>query len=374
MTTNKQTLLLVLPVDWFFLSHRLALALEAKREGYRVVVAAKDTGRMEEIRGYGIEGVIINFDRSGNNPVRELRGLYQLVRLYRTLKPDVVNHITLKVSLVGSVAARIVGVPKVVNTITGLGFHFIHNKNSWRKRGVTALLKKAFSPPDFQYIFQNSDDLAELKSIADLRKGQLNLIKGSGINLQKFAYHPPKESNPLMLILPARMIREKGIEDFIEAAEICYNQYWNRLRWLLVGALDPDNPGGYTEEELMDREISGYLEWRGFVEDMASLYREADIVILPSYREGYSRTLMEAAATGRPIITTDVPGNRELIKDEENGYLVPVQNPQQIANRVQHLTENPELRLRMAQNNRQYAEEHFCENTIVRATLEVYGG
>lgn len=366
-------LFFVVNVDDFFLSHRLPLGMEAVRLGYQVTVVAGDTGRRREIEQCGIRFIDLPATRSGTNPWQEFAVLWFLYRLYRREKPHIVHHIAIKAVAYGAIAARFARVPRVVNAISGLGFVFI---NADVQRILYNLLRFLFkiglSNPKGSVIFQNPDDLAFFQALNVLKPHQMVCIKGSGVDLAEFAQAETPKEPPVRIVLPARMLRDKGVVEFVEAARLLKPNYGARVEFLLAGGLDPDNRSGISANELQQWVAEGAVQWLGFQRDMAAVFREAHLVALPSYREGLSKALIEACAIGRAIVTTDVPGCRDVVEDGKNGLLVPARDARQLAAALAQLIDRPDLRREMGQYARQKAEQEFSIDQVITQTFHLY--
>lgn len=357
----------------FFLSHRLPIALAARAEGYDVHIATPDHPRRIEIEERGFKFHPIPLTRSSATPHSELRSLRAFVRLYRRLRPDLVHHVTHKPSLYGSIAARLTGVPAVVNAISGLGYAFVAEGRLAEMRREIMLLgyRAAFAHPNCRAIFQNPEDAALFLKHGVMSPGQYILIPGSGVDLDDFKAMPEARGHPVIM-LAARMLWDKGIADFVAAVRILRTQR-SEFRAVLVGAPDPGNPRCIPVEQLRAWEREGVAEWWGHRTDMAQVLASSSVVILPSvYREGVPKVLLEAAASGRAIIATDVPGCRFVVRPGENGLLVPPRDPPGLAQALQALLDDPGLRARMGARSRAIAEAEFGVARVVDATLALY--
>jgi glycosyltransferase involved in cell wall biosynthesis len=311
-------------------------------------------------------------ERKGTNPLAELAAIWRLARLYRELQPQVVHHFTIKPVLYGSIAARHAGVPHVLNAITGLGHVFIDNRPGTRVVRTIVKILYRFSLGGTIVIFQNNDDLKLFTSLGIVQPRQTHLIAGSGVNLKHFAAKTELEGAPVV-ILPGRLLKTKGVEEFVAAAKDLKRKGTN-ARFVLVGNTDFDNPSSVTREELEGWQTHGSIEWWGWRDDMNTVFAQANIICLPSYREGLSRTLLEAAASGRALVATDVPGCRDIVHNNENGFLVPVRNVPLLAKALEQLIQNPGLRHSMGLRGRQIVEENFSEQTIIEQTIRLYPG
>lgn len=372
---EKTRLLFVANVSWFFISHRLPLALEAVRRGYEVHVAcqiASDTDR-QTLTDAGIRIHDITLSRGSSNPIREGTLLLRLIRLYRSVRPDIAHHITIKPVIVGGIAARFVGLKNVVMAIPGLGYAFVANGTlaAARRRAILFLYRLALSPRSRRTIFQNGDDLRLFIDAGILAAEQAILIRGAGVDLQDF--HPSAESSgPVVALLASRLLREKGIATFVEAASIVRANGIEVQFWI-AGAPDPENPGSIHEDEISAWHESGVVKWLGHRTDMRSLFSQVHIVCLPTYYgEGVPKTLIEAAASGRPIVATDVPGCRDIVSDGASGYLVPPRDPEAVARAITTLALDKALRQSMGAAGRDLAEREYSLALVVRRTFELY--
>jgi glycosyltransferase involved in cell wall biosynthesis len=362
----------VINVDWFFLSHRLPLAIHALERGYQVYLLALDTGKRSQVESLGIKFIEIPFKRSGTNPLNEFFCIYKLLKNYSRIKPDIVHHVTLKASLLGCIAAKLSGCTSVVNAISGFGYMFTNNRNGVKKAILKILLKVAFTNNTFSFILQNPDDLKSIKGMNVTREDRIFLIKGSGVNLKQFNYSIPPKKRKLEILFPARILRDKGVVEFLEAANLLEEKYSNKVRFVLAGDCDIENPTALTESELESYLKDEYIEWVGFQRDMIPIYKLSDIVVLPSYREGLPKSLIEACAIGRPVITTDAIGCRECVVNGVNGILVPIKKSTELANAIETLILDDNKRLEYGIASRTLAEREFSIENVVKSTFEIY--
>lgn len=356
----------------FFLSHRLPIALGARATGYDVHIAAPDHQRRSEIEREGLAFHPIPLSRSGATPWSEIGVLRALIRLYEVLRPDLVHHVTHKPVLYGSVAARLTRVPAVVNAISGLGYVFIAPgwRATIRRRAITAAYHLAFAHPNCRGIFQNSDDADVFLGPGAVRPGQVVYIRGSGVDLTHFRPTPEPQGVPVVM-LASRMLWDKGVGDFVDAARLLRGR-GVPCRAVLVGDTDPGNPSAVPRTQLESWVADGVVEWWGHRSDIGTVLASANVVCLPSYREGLPKVLLEAAASGRAIVTTDVPGCREVVREGENGLLVPVRDPEALAVALQRLIADPGKRAELGARSRAIAEAEFGVRGVVDATLAVY--
>jgi glycosyltransferase involved in cell wall biosynthesis len=349
--------------------------------GYEVHVAAPAEGDAlekmvnqnapETIRALGFHYHPISIKRGSIGLLGELRVMIQLYGIYKKLKPDLIYHATIKPVLYGGILARLTRVPAVISAVTGLGYVFLASgiKASLLRAGVKTAYRLALGHPNMRVLFQNADDCRAFIEQRLVQSEITAVIKGSGVDMQKFRVETEPDGAPIV-ILPSRMLWDKGVGEFVEAAAHL-KQSGIEARFVLVGDTDPDNPAAISHQQLEDWHSHGLIEWWGWRENMPQIFREAHIVCLPSYREGIPKALIEAAASGRPIVTTNVPGCREIVNDGENGFLVPVRDWRALADALRQLIDNPDLRCRMGRRSREIAEAEFSVETIVVQTLGV---
>jgi glycosyltransferase involved in cell wall biosynthesis len=366
-------LLFVVNVDWFFLSHRLPLARAAQSLGMRVTVVAADTGRADAIRREGLEFVPLRLSRGGRNLLSEAAAIIQLASLYRSLRPAIVHQVTVKPVLYGTLAAYLSGRPAVVNAISGFGYVFSEdNSEGMLRRAVERLYRIALHYPSSRTIFQNPEDCDLFISTGLVRRGQAILIRGAGVDCSRYV---PREETPGLpiVVMPARMIRDKGVVEFVGAAR----QLRGRgvaARFVLVGPLDPDNPGAVPGALIEQWVAEGVVEWWGHREDMPGVLSGAAVVALPTYyREGLPKVLLEAAACGRPLVATDIPGCREVVRNGETGLLIPPRDTDALAEALQTLLGDAALRATYGKAARELALREFTDSRIAEQTVALYG-
>lgn len=369
--SEKKKILIVVNSDWFFLSHRLPIALEAKKQGFEIHVSSRDTGRAKEIESYGLIFHELPISCSGTNLIEELLAVRHFIKFYKRIKPDLVHHVTMKPVVYGSYAAKILNIP-VLNAVSGMGYVFTSHKGKVLPFIVKNFIKLGWKPGKTHVIFQNPDDLKQVGDLGLLKGIDNTIIKGSGVNLDEFAYIDMPKEQPWRIILPARLLFDKGIREFKLASERLKEKWQGQVVFQLAGDVDFGNRTSITKEELLSWEDPDYFEWIGFQKNMSQFLGLAYLVVLPSYREGLPKTLIEANAIGRPIVTTDTVGCRECVIDGENGYLSNLQDDEDLALKIDTILSNKELALNMSKNARIFAEKHFSIKNVVSKHLELY--
>lgn len=365
-------LAIVSNADWFFLSHRLPIARAALERGDEVWLLAKDTGRKGDVEHEGIHFVDIPFERSGTNPLHEAKCVILLLKAYRRIRPDVIHHVTIKAALLGSTAARLGGFPHVVNAISGMGYAFTDGRHGLLQHVMKSVMNFAFRKASYAFILQNPDDRATILARHFVPDDHVFLIKGSGIDLGNYRYVPPQAKEKLEILFPARILKDKGVMEFIDAARLLRPRFGEVARFVLVGGCDEFNPSVLPPDELNALLIPGYLEWEGFQSQMRPFYESSDIVCLPSYREGLPKSLIEACAVGRPIVTTDVPGCRECVVNGYNGWLVTPKDAADLAEKIARLLDSQTDRETFGRHSRLLAEREFSIDDVVARHLTIY--
>lgn len=369
---DRPTLLFLVTEDWSFASHRLELARTAVTEGYRVIVATRERAHGQVLREAGCEVAPLEWSRGTGNAIGEMRFWLRLLRLYRKERPVAVHHVALKPVVYGSLAAMIARVPVVVNAIAGLGYVFTNRNGSARilRPLLGIALRFVLNRRGSWAILQNPDDQALLSREAGLDPARVVMIRGAGVDLEEFEVTPEPDGRPVVA-LPARMLWDKGVGEFVDAARKLRAEGC-RARFVLVGGLDSGNPRVIEQAVLDEWVTEGVVEWWGHCTPMSAVYRSVHVVALPSYREGLPKALLEAAASGRPIVTTDVPGCREVVVHGENGLVVPARAVGPLVEALRCLIDDPELRASMGRLGRERAEQYFSVGEVVSRTLPLY--
>lgn len=356
--------------DWYLYNFRLAYAEFLQQQGWEVVFISPNGEHAQKLLAAGFRHIPFEFSRKGINPIQEKETISGIRALYEAEKPDLVHHFTIKCVIYGSLAAKETGITSIVNSITGLGYMFLSNKPHVKviREVVKHLYKKALD--DSQVIFENPDDRKLFLEMGLLNEENSNVVLGTGIDTERFVPEPPTNSIPLT-ILPARMIWDKGIKEFVEAAQMIHEEGVN-ARFALIGSNDTGNPTCIPFDQLTQWQKEGNVEWWGWQDDVPTVISMSHIVCLPSYREGLPKILIEAASCGRPIVTTDVPGCREVVKDDYNGYLVPEKNAKALKDALLKLINDPEKRLEMGKASRELAIEKFSNEIVNNGIYTVY--
>ena len=334
-------------------------------KGHKVSCAgAEGDGFEKRLREEDFDFIPIPVDRRGINPLADLRLLFHLFFLYRKLAPDVVLHFTIKPVIYGSVAARLAGVPRIVNTVTGLGYAFTGRQSGWLKRIVMPMYRAAISSAHFTF-FQNSEDRDFFVSRNLAKPENTGVLPGSGVDCDRFRPRPEAlDGDRPVILMVARLLEDKGVREFAGAARMVREKRPD-ARFVILGRRDERNPSVIPEKEISGWIDEGVLEWPGETDDVRPWLAKARIVALPSYREGTPRSLLEASAMAKPIVAADVPGCRDVVDHGKTGLLVPVRDAKSLAEAVSSLLENPGLCGEMGAAGREKMLARYDEKSVI---------
>ena len=372
MNVAPKHLVYVITEDWFFASHFLDRARAAVDKGYKVSVITRCRENAREFRKYGLTPINIEFSRRGLNPITELLTIFQLRTILKRIKPDIVHNVALKPVVLGSLAAQFAGVQNIVNAPVGMGYVFTSEENRARilRPVVNALIRYSLGRQVRRVIIENNDDFNNLVAGGFAKKDSIALIKGAGVDTEKFDYKPEPDGQ-VRVIMVSRLLRDKGVQEFIDAAKLVKARE-STVQFVLVGDVDEGNPTSLTADQLTDLRKSRDVTWLGARTDIAELLAASHVACLPSYREGLPKSLIEAASAGRPIVTTDVPGCREVVTHMVNGLLIQPRDVTALATAIEKLVNDPQLRQSMGKENRQKAESEYANEMIIAQTHGVY--
>ena len=372
MNVVPRHLVYVITEDWFFASHFLDRAKAAVSKGYKVSVITRCRETAREFRQYGLAPINIEFSRRGLNPITELITIFRLRTILKRIKPDIVHNVALKPVVLGSLAAQFAGVQNIVNAPVGMGYVFTSEENRARilRPVVNALIRYSLGRQVRRVIIENNDDFNNLVAGGFAKKDSIALIKGAGVDTEKFDYKPEPDGQ-VRVIMVSRLLRDKGVQEFIDAAKLVKARE-STVQFVLVGDVDEGNPTSLTADQLTDLRKSRDVTWLGARTDIAELLAASHVACLPSYREGLPKSLIEAASAGRPIVTTDVPGCREVVTHMVNGLLIQPRDVTALATAIEKLVNDPQLRQSMGKENRQKAESEYANEMIIAQTHGVY--
>ena len=371
-SNNSRHLVYVITEDWFFDSHFRDRAIAAKESGYAVSVVTKCRHKANELKTHGLVFENFEFTRRGLNPIKELITIFRLQKLLRKIKPDIVHNIAIKPVVLGSMAAKLAGIHNIVNAPVGMGYVFTSSENKARvlRPLVKRLISFVLNQPNSKVIIENHDDYKSLVDGRFVKKDSIVLIKGAGVDTERFNFTTEPQP-PIKVVMISRLLRDKGVYEFIDAAKLV-RQVDPSVEFLLVGDTDDGNPTSLSAKEVSDLRHSDDVRWLGARTDIAELLASSHIACLPSYREGLPKSLIEAAAAGRPIVTTDEPGCREVVTHQVNGLLVPSRDSRALAAALLKMVNDKDLRIQTGKTNRNKAEREFSNEIIIHQTQNVY--
>ena len=370
---DRARILFVAANDWYFYWHRLALAERIAAAGYDVEVATPPGRFCDAISAAGIRHHPIQIDRQGLNPLKDIATIKRLANLYRDLQPTIVHHVAIKPIIYGSMAAKLAKVPAIVNAMPGTGYLFVSRQLLARliRPGVMMAFRFLLNAANSRVILENRDDQQMWISRRVLRPDRVVVMPGCGVDTD--AFRPgPEPPGPPLVVLPARLLFYKGIVEFVEAARLL-RQRGALARFALVGEGDPGNPASVPAERLREWKREGVVELFGWHDDMSWVFAQAHIACLPSHGgEGVPRSLLEAAACGKPIVTTDVPGCRDIVHQGDNGLLVPALQVAPLADALDRLIRDQTMRRSMGARGRERALTEFSADIVAEQTLQLY--
>ncbi len=361
--------------EWYLYNFRRSLAVALRNAGHEVLLVSPPGPYGARLQELGFRWIAAPMERRSLNPLRELSFIFWLRRLIVRERVDLVHAFTIKCAVYGSLAARLAGVPARVNAVAGMGYVFASDDLKARvlRPIVRGLLRIALDGRGARLILQNPDDVALFVQARLIKQDLVRLIPGSGVDCRRF--RPVGASNQharLRVLLAARLLWDKGLAEYVDAARQLREQ-GRDIEFLLAGDPDPGNPAAVPETTLQEWVSKGLLRWLGHVDDMPALFQSVDVVVLPTtYREGLPKGLIEAGASGLPLVTTDMPGCREVVTDGVDGLLVPVKNPEALAKAIARLHDDPALRTRLGAAAREKALAEFDERIVIERTVGVY--
>ena len=365
-------LLYLITEDWFFCSHFIERALAARAAGYDVLVVTRVVEKSPQIVSAGLRLIHVPLARRSLNPFSAVWSLLRLIQIYWRERPDLVHHVAMKPIFLGTLAARLVRIRRIINAPVGMGFVYT-------SKGLLAkvlrplfwfLMHTLLNPRGSKVILENADDCAALVKNHYVREQDICLIRGAGVDIDKFK-PAIRTHDGIIVMFVARLLWDKGVGEFVDAARLLRINN-PHVRFVLVGSPDSQNPANISGEQLQRWHAQGDVELWGYQENMPEVWAQADIACLPSYREGLPKSLIEALASGLPCVTTDVPGCREVVAPNVNGLLVPAREVEPLVHALQSLIDNPTLREEMGRHGRQRVVAEFSSSRVITETLSVY--
>lgn len=374
MKSINKKIIFLSNIDRFFISHRLQIGLELISKGYEVHIATEFTKYKKKLLNKGFKVHNIEFNRNSLNLFKSLKPLFQILILYFKVKPDIVHLISLKPIVFGGIASKIIQVKSIVASITGLGSIYLGNSFNFKIKRLTInfIMSKIFLKKKLKVIVQNKSDLNYLRNNTKILKSKLVLIKGSGVDLKKFNFTKLKSSKTPIILMASRLIADKGVNEYIEAIKILRTKLNFKGTFLLIGDVDQDNPTAIKKSDIELWKKQDLIEHSKFTKKIIKYIKKSTIVVLPSYREGFAKILIEAAACGRPVITTNVPGCKDAVVNKKTGLIVNVKDPLNLAKGILKLSKNRKILNSMSKNSREHAIKNFNIKNVISSHIEVY--
>jgi glycosyltransferase involved in cell wall biosynthesis len=367
--SNKKTIAICSNTSWFLYNFRMGLMKSLYQEGYNIVLIAPEDDYSNRLKEFGYRYYNIEIDNKGTNPINDIKLSYNFYKLFKYIKPDIILIFTIKPNIYGSIVSKMLNIP-TINVVTGLGTVFL-NKNISSKI-AKLLYKVAFSKNHI--IFENSDDASEFLKRRLIKKRQVVIVSGSGIDTDYFKPSSNRfknNSDDLVFLLIARLIKDKGIIEYIEAIKSIRDKYPN-VKFKILGSYYFGNPSSISKEEVESWVEEGLIEYLGYTDNVLEEIEKADCIVLPSYREGLSRVLLEAGSMAKPIITTNVPGCKNVVEDGENGYLVPPKDSKSLALAIEKIISlSPQERRQMGLSGRLIVMKEFDEKIVIKEYLNL---
>lgn len=367
-----KTILFVVNDLKFFLSHRKGIGLSAIKQGYRFVICAPANQAQENLEEMGFEFIALDFKRKNKNPFKELIIFFSLARIINELKPDILHLVTIKPIIYGGILSRLFSNKPTLIAFPGLGFLYTNKLlKNLLKPFLKTTYKYIFNNPNQKIIFHNKTDSKEMMGLVDIEKDKINFTYGSGVDLEEFNFSKLRKSDPIVFLFASRFLKDKGIEELYAAAEYL-NEGNNNFDFRFIGAADPGNPSSVSSNTLKKWRESGYVTILPFREDVYEEIKNCHVAVLPSYREGMPKFLLEASSVGRAIITTNAPGCDECVKEGHNGFKVPIKDYKLLAMAIKKIGSDIERLATMGENSRSLAEKNYSIEAVINKHLEIY--
>lgn len=363
----KKTIALLVNTSWNIYNFRMNIVKALTDQGYEVLCIAPPDNYSDKLTSAQVHYVPVQMENRGVNPWRDFLLFLSLWKLFRKHKPDVILQFTIKPNIYGSLAARLAGIP-VINNVSGLGTVFLND--TFSSKVAMQLYKIAFRSP-FRVFFQNAEDRALFIDRGLVKSSITEVIPGSGVNLNRFVYNPYKRQSPFIFLMASRLIHDKGVLEYLEACKLVKAKLGDDVSFWLQGAPADNVHAGITKDQALFFLRHYPIHYFPFTDRIEEYLKQADVIVLPSYREGVSRMLLESAAMGKPLIATDVPGCREIVKNEYNGLLCKVKDAKDLSRVMIDMFHKNESDLqKMGENSRQLVVQEFSDEVVTRAYLK----
>jgi len=370
----KKKILYIVNVDYFILSHRLPILCETIDQGFEVHIACADTGKFKELESHGFKMHRISMDRKSMNPFLLIGNFFKIFFLIKAIKPSILHLLTIKPIILGGLSSLFLKTNKIVVSITGLGYIFASNGLLIRiiRMAVKKIYKIVFSRENVIIITQNIEDRLNILNFTSANSENVHLIKGTGIDMLKVAYKPLPSSYKKIIFMASRLLKDKGVKEFLDASNILLNRS-DEIYFYLAGDIDQSNPESFSYEELQALKTQySNVNFMGKISNVLDVLNDSYVSILPSYREGFPKFLSESASVGRPIITTDVAGCRDAVIHGETGIIIPVKNSVDLAKGIEFLVDNVSVARKFSIAARSFAENELDLNIVLEKHMAIY--
>ena len=368
----NKNLVYIVSEDWYFLSHRLSLARNAMRNGFNVFVICKNTGKLDKIKSYGFKCYELTASRNNTSIVASIKEVINIRLIIKNIKPSIVHLVALRPIILGLISIILFNNIKIVSSITGMGSIFLSKNLKIRllKYFIFIFLFINFKRKNNNIIVQNKDDYNLFTKKFNINKNKIFLIRGSGVDINYFNYVKEPSINPIIVTFVGRLIKDKGIENLFKAFKKVNNK---NINLLIAGNIDTSNPSAISEKYIISElKKNNNISWLGEVNNIKKLWEKSHIAILPSRREGLPKSLLEAAASGRAIIATDVAGCREIAINNYNAITVKLDNVDELAAAIKYLATNHEIRKQYGIKSRELVEKDMSDEIIINKTISIY--
>ena len=362
--------------SWYLYNFRKNLIESMVSRGWDVILVAPQDEYYWRIKLPGVKYIGLPIDRYGFSPLRAWSSVRHYYQIFKREKPDVIHLFTIKPVILGTISARLAGIPKIVNSITGLGYIF--SSGHRLRKIVETVYRSVLTSSRVNVILQNPDDEKLFQSFSRIKPARIHLIKGSGVDLNSFnmnGHLPPPEmdNDSLHFIMFCRMLWDKGVKEYVTAADLV-KKIIPRAQFHLIGGIETGSPNEVPKIWLEQYEDHEFIHWVNHVDDIRPWIAGSNVVVLPTYYgEGVPKSLIEAAALRKAIITTDIAGCREIVMDQKNGLLIPPKSVNELMNAMIHLGQNASLRSAMGEKGRRLVEKEFGDDPVISATVDIYG-
>jgi len=370
----KKKILYIVNVDYFILSHRLPILCEAIDQGFDVHVACANTGKFKELESHGFNMHRISMDRKSMNPFLLIGNFFEIFFLIKAINPSILHLLTIKPIVLGGLSSLVLKIKKIVVSITGFGFIFASERLLIRiiRVAIKKIYKIVLARENVIIITQNTEDRLNILNITSANSENVHLIKGTGIDMLKVGYKPLPNSYKKIVFMASRLLKDKGVKEFLDASNILFNRS-DEIYFYLAGDIDQNNPESFSYEELQDMKTQySNVNFMGQISNVLDVLNDSYISILPSYREGFPKFLSESASVGRPIITTDVAGCRDAVIHGETGILIPVKNSVDLAKEIEFLVDNDSVARKFSIAARRFAENELDLNGVLEKHITIY--